>query len=66
MRTFGVIVCAVEQLPNVNDARRFANQFPGKVFLAGYADLRDDIMVRGDNMTTSGTTIGAARARHDL
>jgi hypothetical protein len=53
MRLFGVVVCVVEQLPNVNDARRFANQFLGKVFLAGYANLRDDMMVWGDNMTTS-------------
>jgi len=53
MRDYGVAVCVVEQLPNVNDARRFANRFLGKVFLAGYADLRDDMMVWGDNLTTS-------------
>jgi len=53
MDQFGVSVCVVEQLPNVNDARRFANRFPGRVFLAGYADLRDDSMVWGDDLSKS-------------
>jgi hypothetical protein len=53
MRQYGVTVCVVEQLPNVNDARRFANEFHGRVFLAGYADLRDDMMVWGDDLSTS-------------
>ena len=45
----------VEQLPNVNDARRFANlrAHRGRVFLAGYADLRDDMMVWGDDLSKS-------------
>jgi hypothetical protein len=53
MSQYGVAVCVVEQLPNVNDARRFANKFRGRVFLAGYADLRDDMMQWGDNLTDS-------------
>jgi hypothetical protein len=53
MRAFGVVICVVEQLPNVNDARRFANEFKGRVYLAGYADLRDDMMQWGDAMTDS-------------
>jgi hypothetical protein len=53
MKLFDVVVCVVEQLPNVNDARKFANRFPGRVFLAGYADLRDDQMQWGDQMTRS-------------
>lgn len=53
MRIFKVDVCVVEQLPNVNDARRFANRHPGRVFLAGYADLRDDQMVWGDDLSKS-------------
>ncbi|SAL02799.1 Phage terminase large subunit (GpA) [Caballeronia pedi] len=53
MDQFGIAVCVVEQLPNVNDARRFANKFPGRVFLAGYADLRDDQMVWGDQLSRS-------------
>lgn len=53
MKQYGVSVCVVEQLPNVNDARRFANRFPGRVFLAGYADLRDDFMTWGDDLSKS-------------
>jgi len=53
MRLYGVVACVVEQLPNVNDARRFANEFPRRVFLAGYADMRDDMMVWGDDLTDS-------------
>lgn len=53
MKLYGIAVCVVEQLPNVNDARKFANAFPGRVFLAGYADLRDDQMSWGDQMTRS-------------
>ena len=53
MDLYGVAVCVVEQLPNVNDARRFANRHKGRVFMAGYADLRDDQMVWGDQLTKS-------------
>lgn len=53
MDQYGVGVCVVEQLPNVNDARRFANRFPGRVFLAGYADLRDDMLLWGDDASRS-------------
>jgi hypothetical protein len=48
MDAYGVQVCVVESLPNYNDAHRFANRFPGRVFLAGYGDLRDDAMRWGD------------------
>lgn len=53
MDQFGVLTCVVEQLPNVNDARRFANKFPGRVFLANYADLRDDQLTWGDDLSKS-------------
>ncbi|WP_431860183.1 phage terminase large subunit family protein [Azospirillum sp.] len=53
MDKFGVVVCVVEQLPNVNDARRFANRHKGRVFLAGYANLRDDMIVWGDALSDS-------------
>ena len=61
MELFGVSICVVEQLPNVNDARRFANyedtkrgiSHRGRVFLAGYGDLRDDMMVWGDTISRS-------------
>jgi hypothetical protein len=53
MDLYGIVVCVVEQLPNVNDARKFANKFRGRVFLASYADLRDDQMSWGDQLTRS-------------
>jgi hypothetical protein len=51
MRDFGVAICVVEQLPNFNDAMRFANleQHVGRVFLCnGYGDLKDDVIRWGD------------------
>ena len=55
MEQYRVSVCVVEQLPNVNDARRFANldAHRGRVFLAGYADLKDDAMIWGDDLSKS-------------
>lgn len=53
MDLFGVAVCVVEQLPNVNDARKFANRHKGRVFMATYANLRDDAMVWGDQLSRS-------------
>ena len=53
MKRYGVAVCVVEQLPNVNDARRFANRHRGRVFLAGYADLKHDMIVWGDALARS-------------
>lgn len=67
MDQFGVAICVVEQLPNVNDARRFANRHPGRVFLAGYADLRDDAMVWSDDMSKSDRrTDGDMRSRYTV
>jgi hypothetical protein len=49
MDLYGVRTCVVEQLPNFNDAMRFANSHPGRVFLAnGYGDLGDDVYRWGD------------------
>jgi len=54
MRQYGVSVCVVEQLPNFNSAKRFANRFPGRVFLvATYTNLASDTMVWGDDLTKS-------------
>ena len=57
MKRYNVAVCVVEQLPNVNDARRFANkkEHKGRVFLAGYADLKHDMIVWGDAITRTDT-----------
>ena len=54
MRQYGVEVCVVEQLPNFNDARKFANRFPGRVFLCtGYQDMGDESMHWGDSLSRS-------------
>lgn len=50
---YGVTVCVVETLPNYNDAKRFANAHPGKVFLAHYANMKDDMMRWGDAVPNS-------------
>lgn len=50
MAQYGVAVCVVETLPNYNDAKRFSGRHPGKVFLAGYANMADDMMRWGDSV----------------
>jgi hypothetical protein len=49
MGQYGVEACCVETLPNANDARRFANRFRGRVFLAKYATgAGSDMITWGD------------------
>jgi len=48
MRDYGVAVCVVETLPNYNDAKRFAGRHRGRVFLAGYANIEDNMLRWGD------------------
>lgn len=49
MDDLGVAVCVVEINPNFNDAHRFANRHPGKVFLCnGFGELPDDMVKWGD------------------
>jgi hypothetical protein len=67
MDLYGVAVCVVEQLPNVNDARKFMNRFPGRVFLAGYTDLKDDFLVWGDAVSrTDRKTAEDERTRYTV
>ncbi|RVT91452.1 hypothetical protein EOD42_22615 [Rhodovarius crocodyli] len=53
MDQYGVQLCVIEQLPNANEARKLAARFPRRVYLAGYANLRDDMLVWGDDLTKS-------------
>lgn len=53
MNQYGVAMCVVEQLPNVDAARSFCNRFPGRAFMATYSDLKDDHMVWGDTINRS-------------
>lgn len=48
MDRYGVQICAVETLPNYNDAKRFAQKHKGRVFLANYAKIEDEMMRWGD------------------
>jgi hypothetical protein len=48
MAAYRISVCCVETLPNYNDAKRFANRHKGKVFLAGYLDMKEDMLRWGD------------------
>lgn len=48
MDIYGVQCCVVETLPNYNDAKRFAQRHPGKVFLAGYGNMDSEMMIWGD------------------
>lgn len=53
MKQYGVVVCVVETLPNYNDAKRFAGRHRGKVFLAGYGNMQDEMMRWGDAVPNS-------------
>lgn len=49
MEAFGIAVCVVEINPNFNDAHKFANRHPGRVFLCnGFGELPDDMIKWGD------------------
>lgn len=48
MARYGVQCCVVETLPNYNDAKRFAGRHRGKVFLASYARIEDEMLRWGD------------------
>jgi len=48
LELFGVVCCVVETLPNYNDAKRFAARHRGKVFLAHYAEINDEMLHWGD------------------
>ena len=52
MRAYGVQVCVVEQLPNIDSARQFAKRHEGRVFLiTSYGDMEE--MVRWNDGATS-------------
>ena len=56
MAAFGVSVCVLEQLPNYNDAHRFAKlpAHDGRVFLVNYSDMKDDWIQWGDATVSKG------------
>lgn len=49
MEQFGVAVCVVEINPNYNDAKKFANRFPGRVFICNsFGSVAEGMIVWGD------------------
>jgi len=49
MRQFKIRYCGLEQLPNIDSARMFANTFPGRVFLVdSYGQVENELIVWGD------------------
>jgi hypothetical protein len=49
MDQFGITCCVTESLPNYNSAMAFAHRHPGRVFTAGYGELRDQMLIWGDD-----------------
>jgi hypothetical protein len=54
MDSFGISVCVLEQLPNFNDAHRFAKRHEGRVFLVNYRDMPDEWIRWGDAVPSKG------------
>ncbi len=50
MREYRVTQCAVEALPNFNEAHRFSLEFPGRVFLVNYVDLAEELVQWSDRL----------------
>lgn len=48
MEEYGVQCCVVETLPNYDSAKSFARRHHGKVFLAGYTDMKEEMLRWGD------------------
>lgn len=55
MLQYGVQVCCVETLPNYDSAKSFARRHHGKVFLAGYAQMNDEMLRWGDAQRIDGS-----------
>lgn len=52
MTQYSVACCVIEINPNFNEAQRFANRWPGRVFLCnGFGELPDDMVRWGDGPT---------------
>lgn len=48
MKEYRVRYCAVEGLPNFNQAHAFAKEFDGRVFVVSYSDHANEILTWGD------------------
>lgn len=59
MREFNVKLCVCDAMPNVNDALSFAQEFPGRVFLAYYSKDAKDIVAWNDKVKHKPTNMKA-------
>jgi hypothetical protein len=50
MKEYNVKMCVVDAMPNINDAIAFAQEFPGRVFLAYYSKDSKEIVAWGDKV----------------
>lgn len=70
MESYNVVVCVVEQLPNFNDARRFASRHIGRVFLVNrYSrEETDNWVMWGDALPSYGErkTVEDERMRYTV
>jgi len=70
MEAFGVYACVVEINPNYNDAKRFANRHPGRVFICdSFGKVAEGMIQWGDAMkldTSERRTSEDARDRYTL
>lgn len=54
MDQYSIALACIEGLPNINEARRFANRFRGRVYLAKYATtFNSDMLTWGDQASRS-------------
>lgn len=70
MEQFGIAACVLEINPNYNDAKRFAQRWPGRVFICdSFGSLKEDMIVWGDAPkvgTSDRRTEEEARDRYTL
>jgi hypothetical protein len=63
MRIYRVRYAVAESLPNYNEAQRFAKEHDGRVFLAHYQDIGDEILRWGDRPRDS---MAVSRSADDI
>jgi hypothetical protein len=70
MELYGVAVCVVEINPNYNDAKKFAQRHPGRVFICdSFGSIKEDMVIWGDAPRLNATdrrTDEEARDRYTL
>ncbi|EAB4417309.1 hypothetical protein D7B12_17925 [Salmonella enterica] len=66
MESYGVVCCVVEINPNYNDAKRFSQRHPGKVFICNSFDsIKDGMIVWGDQAKISRSDVRLSEEAQD-